>query len=136
MIEWVLLSVSLPLGMLTGEWMRRRAAQRVASTSEGLLYMNYDDAAAPSAVISLWICWVLLAHWWKAHPPWVRGNASGGLFIPLLTFRYARCECRCTNCNILPGREISRTNERSHRAFGMQILQTVVCKRTYATHAV
>lgn len=35
----------------------------------------------------------------------------------------------------LPG-EISRTDERSHRAFGMQIQETVVCKRTYATHAV
>lgn len=29
------------------------ARRRGAASSEGLLYMNYDDAAAPTAVISL-----------------------------------------------------------------------------------
>lgn len=107
-----------------------------APSSEGLLYMNYDDAAAPTAVISLWIRSALFAHWWKAHPTRLHGNASGGLFysfidIQLCTLR----EARCTNCNILPETELSRVSERPRRTFGMQIRQTVVCKRTYATHA-
>lgn len=143
MTKWVSESVSVAPAESRGARTRRRAArgvrrarERAAATSEGLLYMNYDDAAATAAVISLWICLARLAHWRAAHPPRLRGNASAGLFMPLLTFRYARCEWRCTKCNISPGREISRPNERSHRTFGMQIRQSVVCKRTYATHAI
>lgn len=64
------------------------------------------------------------------------GTPLVAFFIPVLTFSYAHCEWRCTNCNILLGTEISRANERFARTFGMQIRLTVVCKRTYATHAV
>lgn len=59
-------------------------ATRRARASEGLLCMNYDDAGAPSAVISLWICWAPFAHWLTAHPPRLSGNASGGLFYSFI----------------------------------------------------
>lgn len=129
--------VSLPPKKAHGARARRRAAQRVASSSKGLLYMNYDDAAAPSAVISLWICWTLLAHWLKTHPPFVRER----LRWPFL-FLYWHSVMHIASGDAQTvifrhGAEISRANEeRSHRTFGMQIRLTVVCKRTYATDAV
>lgn len=102
---------------------RERDAGRrgVAPTSEGLLYMNYDDAATPSAVISLWICWTLLAHWLKTHPPFVRER----LRWPFL-FLYWHSVMHIASGDAQTvifrhGTEISRANERSRRTFGMQI---------------
>lgn len=127
-------SVSVAHEKIAGAWMRGRA-RRAASLAVGrvIIYELWGrrNSVGGNIVMNMLSSARSLEESTSAST--ARERLYGGLFIPLLTFSYAHCERRCTNCNILPGTEISWRNERSPLTFGMQIRQTVVCKRTYAT---